>query len=106
MSKFQIDIDFSSVDLASLETEEDYQREAKILLPQALFKVGETIGEKTWEELNKNLKEPGMKQRSSQSEKRRFIQETGRTYQRKASSREKQELEEYIVEQLRTYHKP
>jgi hypothetical protein len=105
MGKFQIDIDFSSVDLASLETEEDFQREAKILLPQALFKVGETVGEKTWEELHKSLNEPGTKQRSSQSDKRRFIQETGRTYQRNASSREKQELQEYIVEQLRIYHK-
>jgi len=101
MSKFQIEIDFSRVDLASLETEEDFQREAKNLLPKALVKLGEIVGEQTWEELQKKLKAQGTKLSSSQSEKRKFIQETGRTYQRQASNRERQELEEYIIEQLR-----
>ncbi len=101
MSKFQIEIDFSSVDLASLETEEDFQREAKNLLPKALVKLGENVGEETWEELQKKLKGQGLKVNSSPSEKRKFIQETGRTYQRKASNRERQELEDYIIEQLR-----
>ncbi|AFY33625.1 hypothetical protein [Calothrix sp. PCC 7507] len=101
MSKFQIEIDFSSVDLASLETEEDFQREAKNLLPKALVKLGESVGEETWEELQNKLKAQGMKVNSSPSEKRKFIQETGRTYQRKASNRERQELEDYIIEQLR-----
>ncbi|MDM9584599.1 MULTISPECIES: hypothetical protein [unclassified Nostoc] len=103
MSKFQIDIDFSNIDLASLETEEDFQREAKMLLPKALIKLGESVGEKTWEELQEKLQGNGGKLKSSPSEKRRFIQETGRTYQRNASNREKQELEEYIVDQLRQH---
>jgi hypothetical protein len=104
MSKFQINIDFSSVDLDALETEEDFKTEAKLLLPQALQKLGESIGERTWEELENNLKQAGSKSKGSQLERRKFIQETGRTYQRKASSREKQELEVYIVEQLRDLH--
>ncbi|MBN3885478.1 MAG: hypothetical protein V7L02_16485 [Nostoc sp.] len=103
MSKFQIDIDFSNIDLASLETEEDFQKEAKMLLPKALVKLGESVGEKTWEELQQKLQATGAKLKSSPSEKRRFIQETGRTYQRNASNREKQELEDYIVEQLRQH---
>ncbi|BAY80190.1 hypothetical protein NIES25_66780 (plasmid) [Nostoc linckia NIES-25] len=103
MSKFQINIDFSNIDLAALETEDDFQREAKILLPKALVKLGESVGEKTWEELQQGLKGSGGKLKSSQSEKRRFIQETGRTYQRNASNREKQELQVYIVEQLRQH---
>ncbi|QLE44194.1 hypothetical protein FD723_29650 [Nostoc sp. C052] len=103
MSNFQIDIDFSNIDLASLETEEDFQREAKNLLPKALVKLGESVGEKTWEELQQKLQATGGKLKSSPSEKRRFIQETGRTYQRNASNREKQELEEYIVDQLRQH---
>lgn len=102
MSKFQITIDFSNVDLTSLETDDDFKREAKILLPQALVKFGETVGEKTWEELNKT-KGTGTKQKFSQSEKRKFIQETGKNYQRHASNRERQELEDYIVEQLRNH---
>jgi hypothetical protein len=103
MSKFQIDIDFSNIDLASLETEEDFQREAKILLPKVLVKLGESVGEKTWEELQQKLQASGGKLKSSPTEKRKFMQETGRTYQRNASNREKQELEEYIVEQLRQH---
>ncbi|MFN6561447.1 MAG: hypothetical protein RMY28_016855 [Nostoc sp. ChiSLP01] len=102
MSKFQINIDFSNIDLAALETEEDFQREAKILLPKVLVKLGENVGEKTWEELQQKLKGSGGI-KSSQSEKRRFIQETGRTYQRNASNRERQELQVYIVEQLRQH---
>ncbi|MBE9210648.1 hypothetical protein IQ244_29925 [Nostoc sp. LEGE 06077] len=102
MSKFQIDIDFSNIDVNALETDEDFHREAKALLPQALQKLGESIGEKTWEELQKNLQQAGSKAKGSQLEKRKFIQETGRTYQRRASSREKQELEDYLVEELRT----
>lgn len=100
MSKFQISIDLDKVDLASLETEDDFRQEAKRLLPQALVKLGESVGEQTWEELQKSLKGPG-KRTSSQTEKRKFIQETARTYQRNASNREKKELEDYIVEQLR-----
>ncbi|MDM9385181.1 hypothetical protein QUB80_31500 [Chlorogloeopsis sp. ULAP01] len=100
MNKFEINLDFSNVDFSSLETEEDFQTEARKLLPQALVKLGESVGEKTWEELHKNLKQGGTKLNSSQSEKRKFIQETGRSYQRKASNRERQELEAYIIEQL------
>ncbi|AFY42845.1 hypothetical protein [Nostoc sp. PCC 7107] len=101
MSKFQIDIDYSNIELNALETDEDFHREAKTLLPQALQKLGESIGEQTWEELQKNLQKSGSKSKGSQLEKRKFIQETGRTYQRRASGREKQELEDYLVDQLR-----
>ncbi|KYC41047.1 hypothetical protein WA1_23300 [Scytonema hofmannii PCC 7110] len=102
MSKFQqINIDFSSIDIASLDTDDEFRQEAKRLLPKALVQLGEIVGEKTWEDLQKSLKKPGGKLSSSQSEKRKFIQETGRTYHRHASSRERQELEDYIVEQLR-----
>ncbi|MBG1264433.1 hypothetical protein [Nostoc commune] len=103
MSKFQIDIDFSNIDLASLETEEDFQREARTLLPKVLAKLGENVGEKTWEELQQKLQGTGGKLKSSPSEKRKFMQETARTYQRNASKRERQELEDYIVEQLRQH---
>ncbi|WP_026736047.1 hypothetical protein [Fischerella sp. PCC 9605] len=100
MSKFQIDIDFSNVDFSSLETEEDFQASAKKLLPAALVKLGEAVALQTWEELQQKFKSKG-----SQSEKRKFIQETGRNYHRSASSRERQELEDYIVEQLRQHQK-
>jgi hypothetical protein len=115
MSKYQIknidlsevdfsDVDFRSVDVSSLETEDDFRNEAKRLLPTALLKLGEAIAERTWEELQKNLTKPGAKPKSSSSEKRQFVRETGRNYQRSASSRERQELEDYIIDRLRNYY--
>jgi hypothetical protein len=99
------DISFSSVDLSMLETEDEFRAEARRLLPSALLKVGEAVAEQTWEELQKTLLKPGSKAKSSTSEKRQFVRETGRNYQRSASSRDKQEIEDYIVEQLRIFQK-
>ncbi|BAZ40111.1 hypothetical protein NIES4101_60720 [Calothrix sp. NIES-4101] len=94
-------VDFSSVDTSSLETEEEFRQEAKRLLPAALLKVGEAVAENTWEELQKNLANAGTKVKTSASEKRQFVRETIKNYQRSASNRERQELEDYIVEILR-----
>ncbi|MBF2066641.1 MAG: hypothetical protein IGS39_19800 [Calothrix sp. C42_A2020_038] len=99
------DISCASVDLAALETEDDFRAEARRLLPTALTKVGEAVAEQTWEELQKNLSKSGAKAKFSASEKRQFIKETGRNYQRSASSRDKQEVEDHIVEQLRIFQK-
>ncbi len=104
MHKFEdIEIDFKTVDFASLDTDEDFRSEAQRLLPKALVQVGEAMAEKTWDELQKEMQKSGMKASASQSAKRKFVQETKRTYQRNASSRDKRELEDYIVEQLREY---
>ena len=98
MINFPIEIDFEHVNFSELETEEDFRAEAKKLLPAALLQFGEAVALQTWEEMQQKLSGKG-----SQNEKRRFIQETGRTYQRKASNRERQQLEDYIVEQLQQY---
>ncbi|WP_414618739.1 hypothetical protein [Calothrix sp. CCY 0018] len=104
MNKFdEIEVDFKTVDFASLDTDEDFRKEAQRLLPQTLVQVGEAMAEKTWDELQKEMQKSGMKAGASQSAKRKFVQETKRTYQRNASSREKRELEDYIVEQLHQY---
>ncbi|MGD1871559.1 MAG: hypothetical protein ACFB02_00750 [Mastigocoleus sp.] len=104
MNKFNdVDIEMSSVDFASLETDEDFQQEAQKLLPAALVKLGENVAERTWEELQNHQNSSSVKLKSSQSEKRRFIQQTARTYQRQASSRDRKELEEYIIEKLREH---
>lgn len=106
MSRFddiEIEIDINSIDFDSLETDEDFRSEAQRLLPKALVQVGEAMAEKTWEELQKDMQKSGMKSGGSQNAKRKFIQETKRTYQRNASSREKRELEDYLVEKLHQY---
>lgn len=104
MNKFDdIEIDLKSIDFDSLDTEEDFRTEAQRLLPEALVQLGEIVAEKTWEELQKEMQKSGIKSGNSQNAKRKFIQETKRTYQRNASSRDKRELEEYIVEKIRQY---
>ena len=104
MNKFEdIEIDFKGVDFDSLETEEDFRNQAQRLLPEALVQLGESVAERTWEELQKEMQKSGIKSGGSQSAKRKFIQETKRNYQRNASSRDKRELEEYIIEQIRLY---
>jgi hypothetical protein len=101
MSKFNIELDFKDVDLDSLETEEEFRACAKTLIPKAVIKLGEAVADKTWEDLQEKLKAQGIKVSSAPSEKRKFVSETVRNYQKNVSNREKQELEDYIVEQLR-----
>ncbi|MEM6754222.1 MAG: hypothetical protein AAF630_14755 [Cyanobacteria bacterium P01_C01_bin.38] len=106
MNKFDdivIEIDLKSVDLDSLETDEDFRQQAQRLLPEALVQVGEAMAEKTWEDLQKEMQKSGIKSGASQSAKRKFVQETKRNYQRNASSRDKKELEDYLVEKLHLY---
>ncbi|BAY85378.1 MAG: hypothetical protein AAF349_13495 [Cyanobacteria bacterium P01_A01_bin.68] len=106
MNKFddiEIEIDVKEIDFDSLESDEDFRSEAQRLLPKALVQVGEAMAEKTWEDLQKEMQKSGIKSGASQSAKRKFIQETKRTYQRNASSRDKRELEDYLVEKLHQY---
>ncbi|MEL6165374.1 MAG: hypothetical protein AAFR37_17020 [Cyanobacteria bacterium J06628_3] len=106
MSRFddiEIEIDINNIDFDSLETDEDFRTQAKLLLPKALVQVGEAMAEKTWDELQKEMQKSGTKSGGSQNAKRKFIQETKRTYQRNASSRDKRELEDYLVEKLHQY---
>lgn len=103
MQKNLIKIDFGQVDLSSLETEDDFRKEAKRLLPEALVQVGEAMGEETWNALQQGQKGSGLKVSASSSEKRKFVKDAGRNYQRGATARDRKEIEDYIVQQLRSY---
>lgn len=103
MQEYLLKIDFRNVDLASVETEDDFHREAKRLLPGYLVQLGEAVAERTWDESQKRLKSPGVKLNTSSSDKRKFIKEAGKNYQRKASTKDRKQLEDYIVQQLRSY---
>jgi hypothetical protein len=103
MQKNQIKIDFGQVDLSSLETEDDFRTEAKRLLPEALIQIGEAMGEETWDTLQQGQKGSGLKVSTSSSEKRKFVKDAGRNYQRGATARDRKEIEDYIVQQLRSY---
>ncbi len=103
MSKHQITIDFRHVDVSMLQKEDDFRKEAKKLLPHVLIQVGEAMGEETWNALQKKLKGTGMKPTVSSTEKRKFVKEAGKNYEKEASSKDKKELEDYIVQKLREH---
>jgi hypothetical protein len=105
MSKFDLKINIGNVNLAALETEDDFRREAQKLLPQALVEIGEAAAEKTWDELQKSMKKSGMKPNTSSSAKRKFVQDAGKNYQRSTSSSQKKAVEDHIVEQIRQLKK-
>lgn len=103
MMNYSIKLNLGDVNISSLQSEDDLRREAKRLLPRVLVQVGESVGEKTWEAIRKGLKGPHFKPNTSATEKRKFIQEAGRNYQRSASSQDKRKLEDDIVEHLKQY---
>lgn len=103
MQKNLIKIDFGQIDVSSLETEDDFRAEARRLLPEALIQIGEAMGEETWNALQQGQKGSGLKISTSSSEKRKFVRDAGKNYQRGATARDRKEIEDYIVEQLRSY---
>ena len=102
MSTRTYKISLGNVNVAKLETEDDFRREAEQLLPKALVQVGEASGEVAWNELQKSFRGvPGFKVNSSSSDKSKFIREAGQNYRRQATVKDRRELEDYIVARLR-----
>ncbi len=97
----KVRLDIGSVDFDSLETDEDFRREARRILPVAIVQLGEAVGEEAWEALQKSLRRSGFKPTTSSSEKRKFIREAGQNYNREISEAEKRELEDEVIRQLR-----
>ena len=102
MSKFNFSIPLGSVDLAKLETDADYRREAQRLLPDALTRIGEKTAEVAWTELQKSFRGiPGFKGNSSSSDTSRFIREGGQNHRRNGSAQDRRAIEDHIIQQLR-----
>ena len=102
MFNLNLSISLGSVDLDNLRTDEDYQREAQRLVPDALTLIGEKTAEVAWNSLQKSLQGiPGFKGKSSLSDKSRYIREAGQNHRRNATSQERRAVENQIIEQLR-----
>jgi hypothetical protein len=70
-------------------------------MPGALRKLGQASAEIAWKELQKAFSGPGFKSNKSASDKRKFIEEAGKEYARKAGVHDRKELEDHIVAQIR-----
>ena len=98
MGSEKICLTFCDVDFDSLQTDEDFRREAQRILPEVIVQLGEAIGEKAWDQVRKAL---GRSTSASASERGKFIREAGESYQRDLSAKERKELENNLVRQLR-----
>jgi hypothetical protein len=92
-------LELGGIDLASLRTEEDFQKAARRLLPAVLFQAGERLGEKTWSDLHKGGGAANPK--ATDSDRQRFVREMGQNYQKQANPKDRKLLEERIVTQLK-----
>ena len=102
VASIDIKISLGEVDLDSLHTEEDIRAAAKKLILTALKEICEAAAETMWKEMQKAFSGPGFKANNSASDKQKFIADAGRKYAREASAKDKKELEDYIVEQIRS----
>ena len=100
MANINIKINLGQVDLDRLHTEADIRAAAKRLVPTALKEIGEASAETMWKQMQKAFSGPGIKANNSASDKRNFIEEAGKKYARDASTKDKKELEDYIVEKI------
>ena len=99
MSVPSFTLELGKVDLASLRTEEDFQKAAQRLLPTVLLQAGERLGEKTWNYLHKGG--GPVKPNATADDRKRFVREMGKNYQRQANTKDRKALEDQIIMQLK-----
>ncbi len=66
-----------------------------------ILQIGEVNGEEAWNALQKALKGSMFKPSPSSAEKQKFIRESAQEYKRKISFKEKTDLENEIISELR-----
>jgi hypothetical protein len=97
--KFKINL--GNINYSTLKTDDDIRREAQRILPNVILQIGEVVGEEAWNALQKAFKGSMFKPSPSSAEKQKFIRESAQEYKRKISSKEKTDLENEIILELR-----
>jgi|688.fasta_scaffold2143140_1 hypothetical protein len=97
--KFKINL--GNINYSTLKSDDDIRREAHRILPNVILQIGEVAGEEAWNALQKAFKGSMFKPSPSSSEKQKFIRESAQEYKRKISSKEKTDLENEIILELR-----
>lgn len=102
MATHTFTIGLGSVDFSKLESDADFRRVAQRFISDVLVQIGEKAGEVTWNGLQKKFEGiPGIKVNSSSSDKSKFIREAGQNFRRQSSSKQRREIEDAIIRQLR-----
>ena len=97
--KFKINL--GSINHSSLKTDDDIRREAQRILPNVILQIGEVNGEEAWNTLLKVFKGSMFKSSPTSAEKQKFIRESAQEYKRKISFKEKSDLQNEIISELR-----
>lgn len=94
-------INLGSINHSKLTSDDDIRREAQRILPNVILQIGEVVGEEAWNMLQKSFKGSMFKSSSSSAEKQKFIRESAQEYKRKISIKEKTDIENDIIAELR-----
>ena len=101
MPRHEIRLDLTGVDLGALETDDDFRRAARQLLPAALEELGRALGESAWARRHPDRPAPAAKAWGPGADRKAFVGKAGRTYRLFASAQERQGLETLLVQKLR-----
>jgi hypothetical protein len=101
VTKHELRLDLTRLDLGGLQTDDDFRRAARLLLPAALEELGQAIGEAAWDRHHRQ--EPGTDAVHGRAgpQMREFVAKAGRTYRRFAPAADRQALEDLLVARLR-----
>jgi hypothetical protein len=97
----QFKINLGNINNSTLKTDDDIRREAQRILPNVILQIGEVVGEEAWNALQTAFKGSIFKTSPSSAEKQKFIRESAQDYKRKISFKEKTDLENEIISELR-----
>jgi hypothetical protein len=101
MPRHEIRVDLSGVDLAGLETEDDFRRAARRLLPAALEELGQAMGEAAWARHHRGEPAVAAGHGKAGPQMREFVAKAGRTFRRFAPAADRQALEDLLVAKVR-----
>ena len=92
-------ISLGDVDYSRLETDEDYREVAWEKMPEALRQIGETLGERAWDAMQKAFRGGHFKMNRSSSDRRAFIEKAAQEFC--DNNLGNKEIEDRLIDQIR-----
>jgi hypothetical protein len=99
--KHQLSLDLTGLHLGRLETDDDFRRAARKLLPAALEELGQAMGDAAWAWHHRANPAVAAGHGKAGPDMRAFVAKAGRTYRRFAPVGDRQALEDLLCEKLR-----
>ena len=103
------DVDLAKVDLASLKSDDDYDKEAERLMPSMIRTMADEVAERSWNDMVKMLKKASRKIgtfKTTNSEKQKFLREARSEFESTMTAAERNDFKQQIVEELKRAKQP